>query len=398
LLATAFPAAAVETEDAGVAISAKPGKGVTFEDEGSFKLQLRGRFQVQEAIAEQDGDVETDSLVRRARLAVEGYLFDEAIEYELQLGFAGRDLDSNGSAVLDAYVNLAYLRDLNLKVGQFKIPFERSNLISSSSLQFVDRSRIVGELSEDRDRGIALHSDDLFGMDGLLGYNLGIFSGEGRGRVPAPGGFLYVARVDVRPFGAFDDYKEGDLARSEKPRLALGGAVSYNQNAIRKGGTRGSVFQALALFDDFEGFDYLGLTADAVFKWNGLSLFGEFAWRDAQGDDVFRADLEGVTTTVRPENTWGWFIQAGQMIGPNWEVVARYDEQHALAGSDEGFVEDLLGAGRSAGAGVNWYVHGHSLKVQADYFRVWGGEAENLPSLAFEDGANEVRIQLQAAF
>src|SRR5690606_29081381 len=134
-------------------------------------------------------EVETDSLVRRARLAIDGYVFDEAIEYELELGFSGRDLDEHGSPALDALLNLAHLRDLNLKVGQFKVPFERANLISSSALQFVDRSRIVGELGQDRDRGVALHSDDLFGMDGLLGYHAGIFSGEGRSRVVAPGGF-----------------------------------------------------------------------------------------------------------------------------------------------------------------------------------------------------------------
>ena len=64
-------------------------------------------------------------------------------------------------------------------------------------------------------------------LGGWLGYSLGLFSGQGKNRFAAEKapGFLYLARVAVRPFGAFDEEQEGDLARLDRPRLAVGAAV-----------------------------------------------------------------------------------------------------------------------------------------------------------------------------
>lgn len=394
-----LPAGAGAQEEAaaeatGVSVTAKPGKGVTFEQKGDYKLNLRGRFQALAVFAENDDEIATEGYIRRARLNLEGYVFNEDLEYKFELAFAPRDLDESGSPVLDAYLNLAHVRDANLKVGLFKTPFDRQRVTSSGNLQFVDRSPLLAETTLDRDFGISVHSEDLFGLDGRLGYALGLFTGEGRGRLEAPAGFLYTARLEYRPFGAFDDYSEADLTRSSRPRLAIAGSVGWNEDAVRTNSNRGS-----ALGDEFGGFDYLHLATDAMFKWNGLSLLGEMIWRDARDEDPVVLGEE----LLAPRNTWGWFVQGGQMLTDEFEVVARYTEQHALSGDNSSaLLEDLAGEGREVGAGLNWYVQGHSLKLQADYFRTWGDDLEQgavqLAGTEFADGANQVRVQLQAAF
>ncbi|WP_373048863.1 porin [Vulgatibacter sp.] len=406
LLLAATPAAAQEPAEAGeaqtpkgVVVTAKPGKGVVFEQEGDYRLRLRGRFQVLETLSEADGDLSTDLYIRRARLAMDGYVWDEDITYKMELAFAPRDLDETGSPVLDAYLELQQLRDLQLRIGMYKIPFDRQRVISSGDLQLVDRSPLIAEMTLDRDIGFTLHSDDLFGNDGRFGYWLGFYGGDGRGRVEAPAGFLYLARAEYRPFGAFEDYVEADLDRSADPRLALGASIAWNQNAIRTNSNRGSAFrEEFSTLEGFEGFDYLHLEADAIFKWSGLSVLSQFIWRDERGDGAFTGEAGGETVVVDPRNGWGWFVQAGQMIGPHWEIAARYTEQHTLDGASLDLRESLAEAGRELGGGVSWYLHGHQLKVQADYFRLWGTEVDGLDAIAFEDGANQVRLQLQAAW
>ena len=393
-VSAAAPAAAQEAD--GVAVSARPGKGIAFEEKGSYKLRLTGRFQALETLSEDAEAVETETQIRRARLTLDGYVFSESIGYKLQIGFADRDLDERRSPLLDAYVDLTHLRDLQLQLGQQKVPFSRQSLVSSGNLQFVDRSPGNSDFQLDRDIGIQLYSDDLLGLDGLLGYNLGVFSGEGRGRLAVPAGYLWVARVDVRPFGAFADYEEGDLERSASPRLAIGGAVAWNEDAQRAGSNRGAAVATDLGLDDFGGFDYLHLGADAIFKWNGLSLFGQFLWRQAEA--AADATVEGVATRIGPNDGYGWFVQGGQMIGPHWEIVARYSEETALDDADDAFKADFAEAGREVGAGINWYFHRHQLKMQADYFRTWGVEHEGFEARSFADAANQVRVQLQASF
>ena len=47
-------------------------------------------------------------------------------------------------------------------------------------------------------------------------------------------------------------------------------------------------------------------------------------------------------------------------------------------------------AGRQAGGGVNVYLNGHFLKLQSDYFYIFGDE--------LGDGTHAARIQLDASF
>lgn len=396
LLLGAAPAAAQEPAPADAApaitLSATPGKGVTIEREGDFSLRIRGRIQLLEQIDSSGGEVETEASVRSARLVLGGFLFDEDVRYGLELAFAGRELDDRGSPVLEATLEYTRLRDLSLRVGLDKVPFDRQRLASAGSLQLVDRSPVVGQFVVDYDLGLILFSEDLFGLDERFAYWIGLFNGEGRGRLSAPAGALAAARFEVRPFGGFDAYVEGDLERSARPRLALAGSVAWNENAVRTLGNRGDPVEAPEGIA-FEGFDYLHLEADAVFKWNGLSLLGEFAWRDSRGD-VSRY-VSGPGAAVLPRNGWGWFVQAGQMLGARWEVAFRYGEQHALDGSDPEFVAAIAESGRELGGGVNWYVRGHTLKLQGDWFRTWGSGGGARP---IADGDDRVRLQITAAF
>lgn len=374
----------------GASITAAPGKGFTItSDDGRFsstvrpRLQLRATATGQRPQPAQPRQWTQELNVRTVRLTLQGHALTPDLKYNLQLALGGNDFETGSSTPLfDAWVEYTGIRDLNLRAGQFFVPFDRARTIRESSLQFVDRPAIIGELTLDRDVGLMASSADLLGLGGLLGYNLGLFGGEGRNRFGnTTPGLLYVARLYTRPFGAFDDDVEGDLQRLPKPRLMVGVAGAFNQKTHRQRSTTGTVFTQGT-------FDYLHADVDAVFKYRGLSVLAEVLFRKAT-PSLNTGTVNGQEVREWSRSGWGYVLQAGYMLDETFEATARWDQQRARSGTDPAYISLVNQQGREAAVGVNAYLNGHSLKLQADYSRQFGrtGSARQL-----------VRLQLDASF
>jgi phosphate-selective porin OprO/OprP len=79
--------------------------------------------------------------------------------------------------VQDAYVNLRFVKSIQLRGGKFKPPVGLERLASDPDLQMMERG-LPTNLVPDRDVGVMLHGD-LF--DGAILYAAGIFNGVGDG-------------------------------------------------------------------------------------------------------------------------------------------------------------------------------------------------------------------------
>ena len=344
-------------------VTAVQGKGLTVRSpDNQFAITLRARVQMRETITVNDEESTSEINIKTVRLVTQGHLLGPDLRYQVQFAFGPGDFDaSTPTPLFDAWIEYRVSRDVQLRAGQYFVPFDRARTIREFSLQFVDRQLIIGELNLDRDVGVSASSQDLFGLDGKLNYSLGIFGGSGRNRVGGESlGFLYVGRVGVRPFGEFDDDSEGDLKRLATPRLALGGALAYNQNTLRARSTTGANYT-------LGGFDYLHLAADAVFKYKGLSLLSEVISRVASDDLHEQLNEDGTTTREFSRSGWGYLLQAGMMVSEKVELTARWNELFAREGTDPSLEALVSGQGKEVGAGVNLYFNGHALKVQADY-------------------------------
>lgn len=373
------PVAALKTE--AIKFEAGLGKGVSMASPANhFKLQLRGRIQLQ-GFANVPGEGTAASarnqgiMVRRARLQFKGTAI-EHVNFTLQLAFSNLDMEPDMPNVLrDFYVELTWLRDLSLRVGQTKVPHGVQRVISSSQLQFPDRTFVLQEFNLDRDVGAILYSEDLFGLSHRLRYALGIFGGDGRNRIGTNVGLLYSARVAFSPFATrMDDKTEGDIHRDPKPRLMIAGSLARNIATNRPRSTTVPPYT-------FATFDYTHVAADLHFKWHGFSLLSELYWRSA--DDDFRERVRnGVTQTEYSRSGWGWFAQGGYFVTDWLEVVARYGDMRPRQGADPAFTRQ-----RELGVGLNFEPYKHDLKLQADYHFIdqgWGGPQRHL-----------VRLQLQ---
>jgi len=359
------------------------GEGLSVRSgDGRFDLMLRARMQLrasylsaQEAASE--GAVE-GAEVRRMRLVLQGRFFSPHWRYYVQLGFSNGDTEPDlRLPVRDAVVFWTRWRDLNVRVGQGKVPFNRQRVVSSSALAMVDRSLIGLELNLDRDVGLMLSSNDLFGLGGRLGYRLGLFHGDGRNRVSNSSGLLYIARVMLSPFGGFDEGPENDLERSARPRINLGASLAYNDNTRRARSTFGDTFS-------LGGFDVWSAEADVLFKWRGLSVTAEWLYRASTAPTLEGTGPNGMPRTEHARNAWGYFVQAGYAFSAHWDTTVRWGDLRPIGANSP--VARL----RELGLALGWYGQRHDFKIQADYFYLAGD--------TFTVGRHQARVQLQLFF
>jgi hypothetical protein len=268
-------------------------------------------------------------------------------------------------------------RDLNFRVGQMKVPFDRQRVTSSSAQQMVDRSIVVNELSLDRDMGLQIYSNDMFGANGRLSYQAGLFGGNGRNRLSREPGFLAMGRLQLAPFGRFEDLVEADLARTPTPKLAIAGAAGYNHRTYRERSTIGAVLED-------ESINYLHFAADALFKFRGLSVLGQWMYRR----NTERVGVDGMPAPAvsGARDALGVFGQAGYLFIGDLELTARAGFLKPITEHRGGGLERVV----ELGGGLNWFPLAHDLKVQADYFAFFEGP-EATPR-------HQVRVQSQFYF
>jgi len=373
--------------------SYKPGNGLEFKSEdGRFSLATRLRAQFRYTLAH-DGEADETThgmQIRRARLQFKGHFWNKHNKFKTELALSPRDMGltdtgARRTPILDWYVDFTYLRDLSVRVGQYKLPYSRQRVVSSGDLQLVDRSLANSEFTLDRDVGLDLHSKDFLGL-GLLRYNAGLYFGEGRDPSSTDTfEMLYIARVEVLPFGLFQDYKEADFERSLRPRMSLGLGYAFLDGAQRNRGVVGSVPT------DGGTTDYHNATADLVFKIAGVSVFSDVFYRDGARSfgDATEEDDTGIETPAAQESTRtgiGWSAQAGYLLPrTSFELAARYAQTRRTKSTSGVADRDEVGGGAS------YYFAGHPMKLQLDYF------ARTLEQTA-NTRSHEVRLQLQAAF
>ncbi len=343
-------------------------KGMSFKS-ADEKVKMAFSFRVQSLASYQnnmDGeDQDMKAMVRRMRLKSKGYIYSPKFEYKLELALSNRDQGNSKDAeqvsagskiVLDAVLKYHLGKKQQIWFGQTKLPGNRERVISSMALQFVDRSNVNSKFNIDRD----------FGIQYRLKQNIGnmpvkiaaaITTGEGRNITThnEESGLAYTTRAEFYPLGAFTkkgDYFSADLMREEKGKLAIGATYSFNQNTTRSAGQLGNFVYDLdtggMATDVYSLNDMSTLFIDAIYKYNGVSVMGEYANR------TLSKDISGFSSGT------GYVGQVGYLFDNNIEVSGRYTSVDLAKGlgSTSNTTEYTLGLSK--------YIVGHKLKVQSD--------------------------------
>lgn len=373
--------------------SSKFGKGlrVTAKD-SSFALKFSFRFQTlyQGELNLDNNDWSDRMLIRRSRLKFDGWAYHPSLTYKVELGLSssdhsGGDIVETGNTarvILDAVAKWQATKSLSIWFGQTKLPGNRERVISSQSLQFVDRSLLNSRLNIDRDIGLQIHHVSTIGNGMILKKAVSISMGEGRDVITRnSGGYDFTYRLELLPFGDFDskgDYFGSDLKREPKPKLSLGATLDVNNNAARQRGQLGDYVR------DDNDVQYLNdlktLFVDAMFKYNGFSMMGEYGSKRAS-DKVFATMNDG--STLKYVTGDAISLQTGYLFNNNIELALRYTSLEP---------DDLIFSGmrkeKQYTLGFSKYFVEHSLKIQSDL---------SLTDIATRSNVLMFRLQLEVA-
>ena len=358
--------------------------------DSSFSIRFAPRFQVRSNSTwnhdgNQYGNAEFDFIVRRERLKFDGFAYSPKLKYKLELGLSNRDIaganDFNRNTpryILDAVIMWNFSGNWELWVGQTKLPGNLERIVSSANMQFIDRSLLNSNFNLDRDIGIQLHHKTDLGSNFLMREKFSISQGEGRNVTEGnEGGLQYTARLEFLPFGNFQskgEYVQSDLKREATPKLMIGFAYNYNQDAVRERGFNGDYM--IRTDETIYETDQTSIFADAMFKYKGFSFMGEYAKRSAGNEIATEAD--GITPTgdiVLTGNALN--LQAGYLFKSNYEIAARFTTLDF-----EDVTETLPREQYTLGASK--YIVGHKLKVQTDIS--YSTENSNDDSIMFRLG------------
>ncbi len=354
------------------------GKGTTIEsDDKSFELSIYNRFQGRYTFTDQEDPKKDDTSsfrVRRMKTVFEGHAFYPNLNYKIQVNWAG------SPRLEDAYLWWKPRPYFGVQGGQWKVPFNRQQITSSGAQQFVDRAITDDFFTFERDQGVGLTGNWLGPQHDRLEWNAAIFNGNGINRASNENSdHLGVARLLFMPLGKFDYYVESDVNNTPDPRFGIGGAGAYNSQADSTATEKARVFDSGRLGSFFgkgiKGrFDVAQATADAHFKWRGLSALGDYYWAEADPNAGLSKSAQGYNFQI------GYFL-----IPKHLEAALRYasidrdlDARHGL---------------REVGGALGYFFLAHNLKIQADV-RDLRDETPGVP----DRETMEYRAQLQAIF
>jgi len=380
LLLVALPVSRVSAQQApapaatALDVRYEAGKGLRAATaDGNNALTLAGRIQGRYTATDRDsGSDRSNFSVRRARLSVSGHVYNPNFRYGFQGDFA------DDFSLRDAFFESTHVPWATAKAGQFKIPYNRSQVGSSAAMQFVERALTNDEfiLGDDgRDIGLSVGGEAL---PGTLAYSAGVFNGTGPNTSNSDTDHLILGRLLYTPLGAFADYyQEGDLLAAPTPRLGIGIAAAFSSDESNGRTTTRAGLTNDELFPDFTGADIYGTTVDANFKLHGFAALADVYFR--------RIDPKG--SAIDAFDAYGALVQAGYFVVPQRvEVAVRYawiDPNRSTSANDV----------RECGGAVGYFFRGHDLKVQADLRHV----ATERPGRSTADDI-EARVQVQAIF
>lgn len=132
--------------------------------------------------------------LRRARLSLGGNILKK-LRFKLQANLV------SSPALVDALAEFLLTEKLNLRGGQFLVPFSLEGTTSASQLLTINRSRVIELLAPGRDNGSAGRDIGLvaFGRLSIFNYTLGLLNGSGTNKKDDNGHKDFAGRIMASP-------------------------------------------------------------------------------------------------------------------------------------------------------------------------------------------------------
>ncbi len=377
----------------------------TADDNFYFKTQLRSQFRYYGVDRQKEnrkvfGNVHQDDIngfeFTRLRMYFTGWLWSKDLRYTVVLE-ASTANEKDNVTLKYGYFDYQYASGQWIRWGNFLLPYGKSNTHSSTTEQmFIDFSMPTAVFTPGDSMGVEGFGDI---MKDKLTYEVGIFNGAGDGKDTAresDSKFATAGRLVYHVLPGYDEADEVDLKFHEKPAMDVGASFLYNQNegdttgqqlaysiADMIRGNRGGYGVASA-----RGTDVLQLGLDAGFKYRGFSMTAEYYYRKVDSDHLWSEWNKLTAGGVGTSDAQGGYVQAGYFIIPKkLDINARLGGVWGL-GNDQSWEEAI---------GMNYYIHGHGLKLSADITHIEECPVDcSANGMVRNDDMMMYRIQIQA--
>lgn len=333
-------------------------KGLRFESrDGNFAMELGVRVQLRYSYPQEDDSFTPASIasfddkdvssfrIRRARLKIGGHGYQPWLKYYFEY-------DWPSASMLDWRVDVAKYKWATLRVGQWKINYNRERVDSSGNQQFAERSIVNAPFTLDRQIGAMFYGDIFAGTPAYIIYNIGAFTGVGLNQSHNDDKhMLYMARLQWNFFGRDIPFSQSDVEYTEHPTGSLAFAAAHNQadrfnfpTTTRAAGVVDGQFKIKQAMEEI------------AFKYQGFSLQQEFHIKE-----VANQTNKARTTSLGAYAQAGYFPHALiDVIPAPLEVAFRY----AFVDPDDTVRNDVR---REQTVAINWFFAGHRNKLTLDY-------------------------------
>jgi Phosphate-selective porin O and P len=364
-----------------------------------FKLTLGGYIQANF----EDGDVSAFEgrfgltalkdrfRLRRARINLTGE-FAENFDFKIEGDFENSDgISSNRTAfeATDIFVNWHQFPEANIKVGQWKAPFGLEQITPDQFLLTIERSLPTGAITPERQLGVQIWGKPFTNLwpqeKDLVTYYAGIFNGNGRNTtINDNNNFMYVGRLELLPY-------KGKIF-GQDVSLKLGGDIL---NSRDDKGT--NISQTLNLLVNADGSlspfvlpgadERTAWSVDAWLKIGPFDLIGEYLQEDVDGRTV-----AGKAPGFANFEPGGGYVQGSYFLLPKkLQAVVKWEALNPGQFGSDG-IHSITG-------GLNYYIHGDSIKLMANYIHTWSDFREARPKLELgDDNFDEFIARLQVIF
>jgi phosphate-selective porin OprO/OprP len=328
--------------------------------------------------------------LRRARINLTGE-FAENFDFKIEGDFEQSDGTSPSNRTdfsgTDIFINWHQFPEAQIKIGQWKAPFGLEQLTPDTSLFTIERSLPTGAITPERQIGIQLWGKPFTSIwpeqKDLLTYYAGIFNGNGRNiNNNDNNNFMAVGRVELMPF-------KGKLFGQDSS-LKFGADVL---NSRDDKGTNISQSGNLLVNKDGSLSPYTLPGADERTAWSvdgwltigPFDLIGEYFQEDVDGRTV-----NGVAPGFADFEPSGGYIQGSYFILPKKvQAVVKWEELNPGQFGNDG-IHSITG-------GLNYYIHGDSIKLMVNYVHTWSDFREAHPQFG-DDEFDEVIARVQVMF
>ena len=373
--------------------------------DGNFKLMIGGQMQVRYALSRLSSrslndwnapstgkniQIERAAYgfeLRRMKVEFSGHVIDPSWTFKVTTVYVNQTATQNSAGVggitpiaglEETWINKDLGGGLGVRVGQFKSPFNREELVTSRHQLCVERSLVNMLFTTKLTQGIMLTARGE-NFSAAFSFNDGGNDGNTStvdGNTNISYGYTQYAMTGRAQYLAFGNWKQFDTltsARGDAQGLLFGSAFNWQRGGVSNNTTPTNGNGDVAMFS---------WTADANWMLGGANIFGAIYGNTATSAADGGIPLTNVGSSVF---TYGSTLQAGYYVSDDVEMFGRFEWYDTLSNGSNGQAYVAPGAVVPAvgiasipsnpffaqhntiyTTGLNWYLGGKSLKVTTD--------------------------------